>query len=148
MSFGSRNHHFSIPTDIEVHRLRGSNARKPFDYDRRNKMKKFITVMLIVSASAVSAFAGASDCKPQAKAIAQTNLDQVANAYGFDKADINEPAFVKTIKVPAGRYHPELEERGVYDIEGSIFKGAYDVRVTVDGLCAARSVTVTDISAE
>jgi hypothetical protein len=104
-------------------------------------MTKILVALLSLIVLSSSAFAANTDdnCKQAAINIAKMNLDSKAQAYGFTASDI-EASSVQLV-------HQDNEGALLYDMNGSIYKGSYDVQVGLDSSCGVESVKIQDMSA-
>ncbi|MEQ1721750.1 MAG: hypothetical protein ABL930_01150 [Pseudobdellovibrio sp.] len=100
-----------------------------------------LVCILGVSANATSLHpdtAKAGECRAAATEIAKMNMDQKAKAYLFDSSDVGETVFDKSIT-------NDTEKLYVYNVDAFIYRGNYNVEVTVDSSCAVDSVKITEI---
>jgi hypothetical protein len=100
-------------------------------------MKKTIFA-LVFTALTLPAFA-ALECHNEALEIAKINLDAKAKAYGFSESYINEDSLTRVAKT---------RETQTLSVGGAIYKGEYEVIMSLDGLCSLEILTINEIGAK
>lgn len=80
----------------------------------------------------------ANKCKAAVTEIAKMNMDQKAKAYNFDESAISVAVFEKSVQ-------GENEKNYIYNVDAYIYKGNYNVEVTVDSSCSVNSVKITEV---
>jgi hypothetical protein len=101
-------------------------------------------IALATIGASVSAKA-APNCNAEVTAIAQMNLAFLAKSISTDfDASVANPKLVavKKVKVINGVYETDL----TYHLDGEIYKGPYNVLVTVDSDCLEKSVSLQAIA--
>lgn len=104
-------------------------------------MKKMMMMSILMLS--VSAFAETQNCKNDAIAIAQMNLNQVAAKEDAESAFIDESTMtlLKTSRVKVSKNAYEMQS--TYSMNGVVVKGDYVVTVRLsDAECAIRDVSV------
>lgn len=99
-------------------------------------MKNIISVLSLIL---ISSPALAKNCDKEAVAIAKLNLDSKAKAYGFNSSDIMESSLKKL---------SEGADTISYSISGEIYKGEYEITLSLDNSCSIKSLNIKDVSAK
>jgi len=77
-------------------------------------------------------------CAKEAVAIAKMALDSKAKAYGFSESTLIKGSLMLESMSSSG-------ER-IFSIGGDIYKGEYNIVISLDELCSIESVTIMDVS--